>query len=197
MTDLSVEQAEKLEHYLRLLKKWQKAINLVSKNTIETAWQRHFIDSTQLSPYIPEGSNVTDLGSGAGFPGLVLAVMRPDLSVTLIESDTRKCAFLSNVSRETSTNINIISERIEEVSERPATDIITARALDTIKNLLDYSWPFIEQNKDLKLLLLKGQKTDQELDESRVAYKYKYQKHQSSSDSEGVIVELSDVSCET
>lgn len=197
MTELSVEQTEKLEHYLQLLKKWQKAINLVSKNTIETAWQRHFIDSTQLSPYIPEGSNVTDLGSGAGFPGLVLAVIRPDLSVTLIESDTRKCAFLSNVSRETSTNINIISERIEEASERPATDIITARALDTIKNLLDYSWPFIEQNKDLKLLLLKGQKTDQELDESRVAYKYKYQKHQSSSDSEGVIVELSDVSRET
>ena len=100
--DVSREMREKLEIYHRLLLKWQKAINLISPRTIQEAWIRHFADSAQLTRYIPvasdvsrESSIVADLGSGAGFPGLVLAMLRDDLDIHLIESDQRKCQFLN------------------------------------------------------------------------------------------------------
>ena len=137
------ESLDKLRQYEALLVKWQKAINLVGPATIPDAWERHFIDSLQLTPLIPAAAKTLyDLGSGAGFPGLVLAMARPELSVTMIESDERKGAFLSAVSHETKTPVTVLSARIERaVADLPAPDIVTARALAALNLLLAYIEP--------------------------------------------------------
>src|SRR5829696_8674254 len=94
--DVSRETSDQLDALINTLIRWQKAINLVGKATIEGVWTRHVLDSAQLVPLIPaEAKSLTDLGSGGGFPGLVLAALRPDLDMTLIEADARKAAFLS------------------------------------------------------------------------------------------------------
>ena len=166
--ELSSDKREKLEHYVALLKKWQKSINLVSTATLDDVWQRHILDSAQLSSYIPENACIMDMGSGAGFPGLVLAIIRSDLKVTLIESDGRKCAFLRTVSRETSTATNIVNQRIESISpDDYRCDVITARALAPLKDLLDYTLSFHKNNKNIFCLFLKGENAEKELEEAQ------------------------------
>jgi 16S rRNA (guanine527-N7)-methyltransferase len=156
---------EKLRQYEALLIKWQKAINLVGPATISDAWTRHFIDSIQLAPLVPEGSKTLyDLGSGAGFPGLVLAMVYPELAVTLIESDQKKCAFLTTVSRESETPVAVLAERIEKAVEiLPAPDIVTARALAPLSELLNYIWPWVQANPNLTCIFPKGQLAKEEL----------------------------------
>src|SRR5580698_5302219 len=98
--DVSRETRDQLEALALTLARWQKAINLVGKGTLEDVWARHILDSAQLLPLIPSSAqSLADLGSGGGFPGLVLAALRPDLQVTLIESDARKSAFLGEAAR--------------------------------------------------------------------------------------------------
>src|ERR1700722_13861594 len=129
--NVSRETIERLTIYQNLLKEWQQKVNLVSSSTLPHMWERHFQDSLQLLPYLPrENASLIDLGSGAGFPGLVLALSRPEtLKVTLIESDLKKCLFLEIVSRETKISVTIIRERIEALRETLKGDIITARGL--------------------------------------------------------------------
>ena len=95
-----VKHVDQLEVLVETLVRWQKAINLVGKHTLDGVWKRHVLDSAQLSSLIPaEAKTLADLGSGGGFPGLVIAAMRPDLEITLIESDARKAAFLGEAGR--------------------------------------------------------------------------------------------------
>jgi 16S rRNA (guanine527-N7)-methyltransferase len=137
-----------LRHYQALLVKWQEKINLVSPTTIQDSWKRHFEDSLQLLPLVPEGAKTLyDLGCGAGFPGLVLAMARPDLAVTLVESDAKKCAFLTAVSRETGVQVTIQNSRIEAATATlPPPDIITARALASLEKLFDLAHPWLASN---------------------------------------------------
>ncbi len=155
-----------LEHYHSLLLKWQDKINLISPNTVQDAWRRHFEDSLQLLTLIPPtAKTLFDLGTGAGFPGLVLAIERPDLAVTLIESDSKKCAFLQTVSRETGVDVAIRNTRIEKaVSELQAPDIVTARALASLEQLLDYIGPWAKSNPNLTAIFPKGENWDKEVD---------------------------------
>ena len=130
---VSCETNNRLKTYLSLLEKWQPKINLISNNTLDIAWDRHFEDSLQLLNILPEGEKTLfDLGSGAGFPGLVLAIAREDLNVHLVESDQKKCSFLKTVSRETKTPVEIHNSRIETVSRETSPDIVTARALASL-----------------------------------------------------------------
>ena len=106
LCDVSRETMDRLEVYSKLLEKWNPAINLVSKTTLKNKWHRHFLDSAQLWQHLPNyAKTLVDIGSGAGFAGLVLAIIalekKPLLKFVLIESDSRKCAFMRNVSRET------------------------------------------------------------------------------------------------
>jgi 16S rRNA (guanine527-N7)-methyltransferase len=137
---LTTAMCEKLDVYAALLKKWQAAINLVGPKTLDDLWARHFLDSLQLIRYIPEKQSLTlvDIGSGAGFPGLVLAIARPDLNVNLIESDGRKAEFLRHVSRETSTPVLVHAARAETVLPdlKPVPDVIVARALASVQDIL-------------------------------------------------------------
>lgn len=135
LTGVSRETLERLEIYADLLRKWQPRINLVGPSTVPDLWRRHMLDSAQLRPLIPKSAErLVDMGSGAGFPGLVLAIMGVP-EVHLIESDARKGAFLREVSRETETPVTLHSMRIESVPPLDA-DVVTARALAPLVKLL-------------------------------------------------------------
>lgn len=184
----------KLELYHALLLKWQKALNLVSPKTLDEVWNRHFIDSAQLAALLEgESGTLVDVGSGAGFPGLVLAMMRPDLDVCLVESDERKCEFLRTVSRETQSRIAIRNTRIELLGDELVPDIVTARALADVKTLLDYSAGWAVKNPALRCLFLKGRKGAEELSQARAFYKFSTLEVPSKTDPEGVILDIRDI----
>lgn len=162
--NVSRESLDKLRAYDALLHKWQKTINLVSPNTLPESWERHILDSVQLNEYVSRESSVLyDLGCGAGFPGLVLAMLRPELEVHLIESDQRKCSFMRAVSRETNTPVKVHNARIEETS-LPAPDVVTARALASLDDLLGFceAWA----NPGMCGLFLKGARYNEEIKDS-------------------------------
>ena len=141
--DVSRETRDQLEALVNILVRWQKAINLVGNTTMEGIWTRHVLDSAQLKLLIPErAKTLTDLGSGAGFPGLVVAALRPDLDVTLIEADARKAAFLGEAGRhmDLEKQPKIIVGRIESVAPAKA-DVVTARALAPLTKLLKWAHP--------------------------------------------------------
>lgn len=173
---LSDEVFEGLKIYHKLLIKWQKAINLVSNNTLDEVWHRHFADSMQIARLIPEedGARVyADLGCGGGFPGLVIAMMRPELDVHLVESDERKGQFMRTVVRETGiNNVTIHTKRVEDVTGDFIPDFVSARALASLPKLLEYCQSWIEVNPDLRFYFLKGERADEELDEARQAYDF-------------------------
>ena len=113
---VSRETYERFEIYYETLLKWQKSINLISKSTIDTTWVRHFLDSAQLYYFTKSISgNILDLGSGAGFPGLILAMMG-NKNISVVESDQKKCTFIREVAMLSDTKINIYNSRIEDLS---------------------------------------------------------------------------------
>jgi len=124
--NVSRETLDRLEIYEERLRKWNRAINLVAKPTLDCIWTRHFLDSAQLLDHAPVNAKTwVDLGSGAGFPGLIVAILRPDISVTLIESDRRKSVFLSETARATETNVSIVCERAETIDIKA--NVVSAR----------------------------------------------------------------------
>lgn len=182
----------KFETYQNLLKKWQPKINLISSNTLENAWQRHFEDSLQIAEYLPKGARTLfDLGSGAGFPGLVLAMLMPELNISLVESDQKKCSFLKTVSRETDTPVTIINARIEAVSSETAPDVIMARALASLSDLFAYCEKWIEANPELTLVFPKGARAEEELSELSKNWQYDCCTHQSKTDESAQILVFS------
>ena len=166
--DVSRETMDSLTKYVHILKKWNTTINLVSKDSLKDVWNRHILDSAQLFKFVNHDvKNWLDIGSGAGFPGLVVAILAKekfrDLTFTLIESDKRKCVFLSEVVRELSLNVKTISKRIEDCSPQDA-DIISARALTQFEKLLSY-FKYHSKNGS-KGLFLKGKNVKSEIRES-------------------------------
>ncbi|MCL7465490.1 16S rRNA (guanine(527)-N(7))-methyltransferase RsmG [Phaeovulum sp. NW3] len=141
--DVSRETLDRLSRYEVLLQKWNPAINLVSNGTLQDIWARHFLDSAQLfSIAAPSEGRWVDLGSGGGFPGLVIAILAlekaPGIQMTLVESDLRKSAFLSTVAREIGLRVLVLSERIERLEPMDA-DVLSARALAPLPRLLDFA----------------------------------------------------------
>jgi 16S rRNA (guanine527-N7)-methyltransferase len=138
---------ERLRVYEDLLRKWQRKINLVSDTTLSSIWTRHFRDSYQLLGIVGPWARWVDLGSGGGFPGLVVAIVNrdPRRKVHLIEADKRKVAFLREVSRETSAPVTIHSGRIEallpELCDRERFDIVSARGLAPLTDLIHLAAP--------------------------------------------------------
>jgi 16S rRNA (guanine527-N7)-methyltransferase len=187
---VSRETADKLRAYAELLKKWQPKINLVGPATLPDLWRRHFLDSAQLLPHLPAGP-VLDLGSGAGFPGLVLGILRESADpIHLVESDGRKCAFLREVARITAAPVVIHTSRIEalKVFEIRA---ITARALASVSALLTLAEPFLAHFP--KCLFLKGEKLEDELTEAAKDWNMTIDRIASLSDPNGFILSLKEV----
>jgi len=195
------EVLKHLKTYQGLLVKWQEKINLVSGNTIDNAWERHFLDSAQIEDLLPKKAEILfDLGCGAGFPGLVLAIMNPRLQVHLVESDQKKCSFMKAVSRETNlSNVTIINERIEVVSRETVygniqkPDIIMARALASLAQLLTYSKEWIAENPEIQLIFPKGARFDEELALAQKLWDFQYIETQSITDNSAAILTLSNV----
>ncbi len=159
-TGVSRETSDRLQAYADLLLTWNAKINLVGKSTAEDVWHRHLLDSAQLFPLIPkEARMLLDLGSGAGFPGLVLAIMGVP-GVHLADSDQRKCSFLREAARVTGTAVTVHAKRVEDIPAFPA-DIITARALAPLGELLGWAEVFLTPTS--RCLFLKGQNVEVEL----------------------------------
>ena len=140
--DVSRETIERLKVFEAVLRKWNPKINLVSRSSLTTLWQRHIIDSVQVFRCVAPRGHWVDLGSGGGFPGLVVAILAkaecPELKVTLIESDQRKATFLRTAARETGSTCEVIAGRIEEIPPQRA-DILSARALADLSGLLGFA----------------------------------------------------------
>lgn len=194
--DISRETLELLNIYADTLRHWQKTINLVAPSTLDSVWQRHFADSAQLLKLAPE--NVTswvDLGSGAGFPGLVIAILihgkrgpEADRVVRLIESDARKAAFLGEIARRTSVAVDIVPRRIELSSTQAnfePVEVVTARALAPLERLLGLAHRFF--NDGTIGLFPKGRDVEREIEAARKDWKFDVRLEQSLTDPEGRI----------
>jgi len=141
VSGVSRETMARFEIYADLLRKWQKAIGLVGASTLPDLWRRHFLDSAQLYDLAPEQArNWVDIGTGAGFPGLVLAIMGAQ-EVHLIESDSRKCAFLKEAARLTAAPVIVHNCRADQVHDLQV-DVVTARAVAPLVDLLELAQPF-------------------------------------------------------
>ena len=186
-SDVSRETLDRLTVYGDLLQKWQKAINLVGKSTLKDLWRRHMLDSFQLLSLTERKSGAwLDLGSGAGFPALVVAICS-EFDVHAIESDQRKCLFMGTVSRETSAGLTLHRGRIEEITPFSA-DIISARALAPLDKLLDLAAPFAHENTEF--LFLKGQDVDEELTKASKCWIMDVEKHGSLTSEDGCILRI-------
>jgi 16S rRNA (guanine527-N7)-methyltransferase len=172
---IAPETEARLVIFAELLLKWQKVINLVSATTLSQLWTRHFADSLQVLAVAPEVRLWVDLGSGAGFPGLVTAIALADVpgaQVHLIDSDQRKCAFLREVSRETGAPAVIHTGRIEDIVPQISGPVgaVSARALAPMPQLLAYAAEFLE--KGALGIFLKGQHVEAELTDKAIASRY-------------------------
>ena len=194
---VSRETIGRLELYASLLLRWQKTINLVAPSTVGDVWHRHFADSAQLLALAPAGAQRwLDLGSGGGFPGLVVALMlaeRPGSKVTLIESDGRKCAFLREVARQTGLEallrVDILTSRIEMAANTVrvgVVDVVSARALAPLDRLLGWCQPYFSAGT--VGLLPKGREVEAELAAARVCWRMQHELIASRTQPEGRII---------
>lgn len=189
--DVSRETFAKLEIYAALLEKWQNSINLVSKNTLPDLWQRHFLDSAQIYPLVKDAEGaLADIGSGAGFPGLVLSVLGK-ADVYLVESDRRKTVFLREAARACDVNATVHACRIEDTPVTEAA-IVTARALAPLPQLLDYAAPLLAE--DGRCIFLKGRTAAEEITTAREKWNFFLEKQSSIADEQGAVLMLKEIS---
>lgn len=187
---VSRETSERLATYLDLLRRWQATINLVGASTLHDPWRRHILDSGQLLEHLPPSTRtLVDLGSGAGLPGLVLAVMGVP-NVHLIESDRRKATFLREAARTVGTPISVHACRIE-AAPAVAAQVLTARALAPVDQLLRLGHRFIGRNGTA--VLLKGRTADLELTAARERWTMRAVSRPSVTEPEGTILILDEI----
>ncbi len=189
--NVSRESRQKIEAYVKLLLQWQQRINLIGPATVDSVWERHICDALQLLPLLPPDTRViAELGSGAGIPGLVVA-MACGLEAHLYESNGKKAAFLREAARQSGTRAVVHNVRLETLrNERdlPQVQCVVARALAPLPLLLHYAEPFLSRGS--MGLFHKGQDVDAELTEATKYWRMVVGKHASQCDSRGVILEI-------
>lgn len=193
--NVSRETTGRLERYVALIKKWNPKINLISKSSMSELWNRHIMDSAQLFGLYPKGiKQCVDLGSGGGFPGLVISILAaekmPDVEVTLVESDLRKSAFLRTVAQDCALNTIICADRIEDIDPL-GVDVLSARALAPLPKLLEYAQRHLAKNG--KAIFPKGATYETELTESLERWRFSVQKQPSVTDPNSVILCIGDI----
>ena len=193
LLSVSRETMDCFDLYVGLLQRWQTIKNLVGPGTMSSLWTRHIVDSAQLANFAPEARIWVDIGSGAGFPGLVIAILlaeRPGFHLHLVESNGRKVAFLREVARTLKLPVTVHDCRIEAAFQLlpEQIDCLTARALAPLKELLDMQ---VKLTKNPCIgLFLKGQDVDAELTEAAKYWNIQAKIHQSVTDPSGRIVEV-------
>lgn len=189
--NVSRESLAPLEIYVSLLLTWQRRINLIGPSTVDQIWQRHVGDALQLISLMgPEVRAVADLGSGAGLPGLAVAIVT-GAHAHLYESNGKKAAFLREAIRHTRATATVHHMRIESVRDDlapPKVDVVLARALAPLSQLLEYAAPFMETGATG--LFHKGREVEAELTAAAQRWNLLYKKHPSMTDSQGVILEV-------
>jgi len=183
---------EPLEAFVGLLERWQATHNLVGPGTLEDIWERHIADSAQLVELFPKARRWLDLGSGAGFPGLVVAILLRNVagaSVALVESNAKKCAFLREAVRVTGAPADVVCDRIESVAKRwtQPVDIVTARALAPLSVLCAFVEPLLARGA--VAVFHKGRAFDAEMCEARQTWDIDLVEHRSRV-GEGVLIEI-------
>jgi 16S rRNA (guanine527-N7)-methyltransferase len=188
--NVSRETLARLKAYGGLLTDWNARHNLVSQASLADLWQRHMLDSAQLAPLVPAGAKtLADLGSGAGFPGLVLALLLEGrVKVTLFEATRKKCDFLAAAADKMRLAVEIRRERIEESQAEPF-DVVTARACAPLAKLLGYAQHFAGSRT--VSLFLKGQNVEAELTEAHKFWRMKLTRHPSQTHAESAVLEVS------
>lgn len=194
---VSRETEDRLDRYVALLLEWQPKINLVAPSTLSSIWTRHIADSLQLLDIAPSGKTWIDLGSGAGFPGIVLACAltdRPGTFVHLVERNAKKAAFLREALRVTGARGAVCLSEIENFvdSNPPAADYITARALAPLNVLLSLAAPLIARGA--RALFLKGQDVEAELTEATKYWNVEAKLHPSRTSMDSRVVEIDHIS---
>jgi len=191
---VSRETQERLEKFANLFLKWSAKINLVAPSTTEQLWSRHISDSLQLRNISPLPGRWIDLGSGGGFPGIIMAIVLAETEdgwVDLVESNHKKCSFLRMAITETGGRGSVHPLRIEDAAKNlPAPDCISARALAELDLLFDYARPWAEKNDKLKMLFHKGRDYQTEIDKARGRWDFDLIKHQSVVEEDSVILEI-------
>ena len=167
LTPVSRETSERLDRFVELLLRWQRTTNLIAPSTVFRLWTRHVADSLQLLDLAPQALVWVDLGSGAGFPGLIIAIAlagRPGAVVHLVESNAKKAAFLREAQRVTAAPAIVHATRIEDFAERchEAVDVVTARAVAPLKSLLPLCFPLLGKSA-ATALFPKGQHAELEI----------------------------------
>lgn len=190
---VSRETVRHFDTYVDLLQRWQKIKNLVAPSTLRQIWTRHIADSAQLLSHLGDARTIVDLGSGAGFPGMVIAIAgfdMPGLHVHLVESNGRKASFLREVARATGAPATIHPVRIEDFVAKwdGKADLVTARALASLPELLELSEELLKTGA--RALFLKGQDVGAELTEATKYWSMKTELIPSLTDSAGQIVSI-------
>jgi 16S rRNA (guanine527-N7)-methyltransferase len=194
--DVSRETLVRLHQYCDLVKKWNPAINLIAKSTVDDIWNRHILDSADLLRLagLQQGHWV-DLGSGGGFPAIVVAIIAaeaaPQVTFTLIESDLRKGTFLRTVARETGTPMTVISQRIKDIPDQNA-DVISARAVAPLTKLLGYASQHLAPSG--QCLFQKGRSWQNEIDEALENWRFSVETIPSQTNPESAVLKVRDIS---
>lgn len=191
-SNVSRETLEMLQRFVTLLEKWNPRINLVSKATLPDVWERHILDSAQLHPLIASDvTTVVDIGTGGGFPGMVLAILmrdsHPDAILKMVESDRRKCAFLQTVLTELQIPAEIHIERVENLSPLAAS-LMTSRALASLDKLLGFASRHLGEGG--RALFLKGANAEAEVNEALASWQFDLQKKASETSADAVVLEV-------
>lgn len=190
--NVSRETTDQLKSFLDLVVKWNEKINLVAPSTLIEGWERHVVDSAQVFMSVePQGSKWMDIGSGGGFPGMVIAILAralaPGVQVTLVESDRRKCVFLMEAGRQLNVSVNVVCERVENLPPFGAS-VLSARALANLGLLLSYANRHLAQ--DGVAVFPKGRTVGLELDEARRNWMFQSDSCESLTDPAGKIVKI-------
>ncbi|MCZ4255742.1 16S rRNA (guanine(527)-N(7))-methyltransferase RsmG [Sulfitobacter sp. G21635-S1] len=193
--NVSRETTDLLTQFSELVERWTVRINLISKASVDGIWERHVADSAQLFELAPEFEHWVDLGSGGGFPGIVIAIIakeaRPEARITLVESDLRKATFLRTAIRELGLNAKVIAERIEELPPLGA-DVLSARALADLPALLEFTE--LHLAKSGTAIFPKGQNWRKEDEAARQLWSYSLDPVKSKTSAEAAILLIKDVS---
>ena len=194
--DVSRETRERLEIYEDLLRRRQRRTNLVSAASLDTLWTRHFLDSAQLAPLLAddERGHTVDVGSGAGLPGMVLAILDADRRVSLVEANGKRCTFLREVAAATGTQVSVIEGRLEDRTVQAAlapAGTIVARACAPLAELLGLVFPVLEPNT--YCIFPKGRRYRSELDDARRRWDFRADIVPSQTATEARILRISDV----
>jgi 16S rRNA (guanine527-N7)-methyltransferase len=196
LAPVSRETEARLDRYVHLLREWQSKTNLVAPSTLPELWTRHIADSLQLLSLAPDAKIWMDLGSGGGFPGVVIACAlaeMPGATVHLVERNGKKAAFLREALRVTSAPGVVYLAEIADTVDRfaGAIDCVTARALAPLSQLIGFAEPLVQ--KGAKALFLKGQDVEAELTEATRYWNIAAKLHASRTGGQGWIVELDSI----